>query len=50
MTSITRRWRDRRRHLRDLREVGRAIDAAPTPSMRDELIAVAQRQNLFPYR
>jgi hypothetical protein len=46
-TSVVRKWRDHRRQLRDLREVERAIYAAPSPNMRNELIAAAQRQNLF---
>lgn len=49
-TSVVRKWRDQRRQLRDLREVERAINAAPSPTMRNELIAAAQRQNLYLFR
>jgi hypothetical protein len=38
----------RRRELaRKRRDLDRAIAAAPTPAMRDELIVVAERQGLF---
>jgi hypothetical protein len=45
--STVRKWRDHRKAMRDMREVERAIYSAPSQSMRNELIAAAQRQNLF---
>lgn len=48
MTTVVRKWRDHRRSMRDLRAVERAIHSAPSITMRDELIAAAQRQNVFP--
>lgn len=47
MTTAMRRWRDHRKALRDLRAVEQAIYQAPSPSMRNELIAAAQRHNLY---
>jgi hypothetical protein len=47
VTTVVRKWRDHRRQLRNIREVERAIYQAPSPTMRNELIAAAQRQNLF---
>jgi hypothetical protein len=47
VTTVVRKWRDHRRSMRDMREVERAIYSAPSPTMRDELIHAAQRQNLF---
>jgi hypothetical protein len=47
VTTAVRKWRDHRKAMRDMREVERAIYQAPSPSMRNELIAAAQRQNFF---
>jgi hypothetical protein len=38
-----RNMRTRIRARRDLRELERAIETAPSPSMRDELLALASR-------
>ena len=42
--NIAARIRTRRVEARDRRAMHRAIDRAATPSMRDELIAISQRQ------
>jgi hypothetical protein len=47
MTSAVRKWRDRRRSLRDMREFERAVHNAPSHTMRDELLAAAHRQNFM---
>jgi hypothetical protein len=43
MSRLTRAIRSRREILRTRRELSRAIANASTPTMRDELILVAQR-------
>jgi len=50
VTSLVRKWRDHVRRVRDLRSLERAIDNATSPSMRNELLAASQRQNLYWYR
>jgi hypothetical protein len=50
VTTVVRKWRDHRRSMRDLRAVERAVRSAPSNTMREELIAAAHRQNMFPYR
>ena len=50
VTTLLWRWRAHRRNRRDLRSLERAIENAPSPSMRSELLAAAQRQNLYWYR
>jgi hypothetical protein len=47
VTTVVRKWRDHRRAMRDMREVQRAIYEAPSPNVRDELLAAAQRQRIF---
>ncbi len=48
MSTFTANWRQRRRIARNRRAIARAIQEAPSPSMRDELLAVANRgQQLF---
>ncbi len=44
MSSLAKAIRSRREISRNRREVGRAIELASTPAMRDELIILAQRQ------
>lgn len=44
MTNLAKAIRSRRETSRTRRLVTRAIENAPTPSMRDELIVIAQRQ------
>jgi len=44
MSRLAQAIRSRREIARTRREVSRAIDQAPTPAMRDELILIAQRQ------
>ncbi|WP_196073351.1 hypothetical protein [Nakamurella alba] len=43
MTTLAKAIRSRRESARTRRAVNRAIDAASTPAMRDELILMAQR-------
>lgn len=38
-------WRQRRRLARSHRELDRAIQAAPSPSMRDELLVLRDRND-----
>jgi len=47
MNSAVRKWRDHRRSMRNMREFERALNRAPSTSMRDELLAAAQRQNFY---
>ena len=47
MSSLAKAIRSRREISRTRREVARAIDMAPSASMRDELILMAQRQRDF---
>jgi hypothetical protein len=47
MSNLAKAIRSRRELARTRRAVNRAIDSAATPSMRDELIVIAQRQNRF---
>jgi hypothetical protein len=44
MSNLAKAIRSRRESSRTRRLVTRAIDSAPTASMRDELIVIAQRQ------
>ena len=44
MSRITKAIRSNRELARNRREIGRAIDRAATPAMRDEIILMAQRQ------
>jgi len=44
MSRITKAIRSSRETNRNRRELGRAIDSAATPAMRDEIILMAQRQ------
>jgi hypothetical protein len=44
MNRITRAIRSSRETARNRREIGRAIERAATPAMRDEIILMAQRQ------
>ena len=44
MSNLAKAIRSRRESSRSRRLVTRAINAAPTASMRDELIVIAQRQ------
>ena len=44
MNRITNALRKSRENSRNSREIGRAIERAATPSMRDEIILMAQRQ------
>jgi len=44
MSRITNAIRSNRENNRNRREIGRAIERAATPSMRDEIILMAQRQ------
>ena len=46
MSTITNTLRARRQAARTRRALNRAINTAATPSMRDELIIVAQRHSL----
>ncbi|MBA2553224.1 MAG: hypothetical protein H0V10_05940 [Geodermatophilaceae bacterium] len=43
MSTFTANWRQRRRIARNQREIARAIGTAPSPAMRDELLAIANR-------
>jgi hypothetical protein len=45
MSNLAKAIRSRREFARTRRAVNRAIDSASTPSMRDELIVIAQRQH-----
>ena len=45
MSRITNALRANRDKSRNRREIGRAIERAATPTMRDEIIVMAQRQN-----
>lgn len=48
MTTFTADWRQRRRMARNRREIANAIQNAPSPAMRDELVAIANRgEQLF---
>lgn len=47
MSRITTAIRNSRENARNRREIGRAIERAATPAMRDEIILMAQRQR-FP--
>jgi hypothetical protein len=47
VTTAIHRWRQHRRALHNLRVLQDAIDHAPSPNVRDELIAAAQRQDLL---
>jgi hypothetical protein len=44
MSRITNAFRSNRETARNRRELGRAIERAATPAMRDEIILMAQRQ------
>ncbi len=44
MSRITNAIRSSREIARNRREIGRAIERAATPAMRDEIILMAQRQ------
>ena len=44
MSRITNVIRNNREISRNRREIGRAIERAATPAMRDEIILMAQRQ------
>lgn len=44
MSRITNAIRNSRTDARNRREISRAIERAATPSMRDEIIMIAQRQ------
>ncbi|MET3805661.1 hypothetical protein ABIB25_002665 [Nakamurella sp. UYEF19] len=44
MSRITNAIRSNREISRNRREIGRAIERAATPAMRDEIILMAQRQ------
>jgi hypothetical protein len=44
MSRLAKAIRSHREIARSRRQVSRAIDQAPTPAMRDELIMMAQRQ------
>jgi len=46
MSRITQSIRTSREQSRNRRELGRAIERAATPAMRDEIILMAQRQGL----
>jgi len=46
MSRITQSIRTSREQSRNRRELGRAIERAATPAMRDEIILMAQRQAL----
>ena len=46
MSRITQSIRTSRELSRNRRELGRAIQRAATPAMRDEIILMAQRQGL----
>lgn len=45
MPSIAQKWQARRKVARSRRELQRAIDTAGSPTMRNELIAIAARQH-----
>ena len=44
MSRITNAIRSSRANARNRREIGRAIERAATPAMRDEIIVMMQRQ------
>ncbi len=46
MSRITNKIRSNREISRNRRELGRAIERAATPAMRDEIILMAQRQGV----
>ena len=46
MSRITNAIRSNREISRNRRELGRAIERAATPAMRDEIILMAQRQGV----
>ena len=46
MSRIGNAIRNSRQGARNRREIGRAIDRAATPAMRDEIILMAQRQGM----
>jgi len=46
MSRITTAIRSNREMSRNRRELGRAIERAATPAMRDEIILMAQRQGV----
>ncbi len=46
MSRITNAIRSNREISRNRRELGRAIERAATPAMRDEIILMAQRQGI----
>jgi hypothetical protein len=43
MSSVMSSWRERRQAARNRRAFNRAIEGATTPSMRNELLAIANR-------
>jgi hypothetical protein len=43
MSSVMSSWRERRQAARNRRAFNRAIEGAATPSMRNELVAIANR-------
>lgn len=43
MSTFTATWRQRRRIARNQRAIAHAIDHAPSPSMREELLVIANR-------
>jgi len=43
MRTFSAKWRQRRRIARGRREIDQAIARAPSPSMRHELLAIANR-------
>jgi len=43
MSSVMSSWRERRQAARNRRAINRAIEGATTPSMRNELVAIANR-------
>jgi hypothetical protein len=45
--NVAAKLRARRVEARNRRAVNRALDQAKTPAMRDEILAVAQRQQMF---
>jgi hypothetical protein len=49
MSRLAKAIRSHREISRTRREIGRAINDAPTPAMRDELIIVAQRNGGLGY-
>ena len=45
MSSVMSSWRERRQAARNRRAFIRAIEGASTPSMRNELVAIANRNS-----